>query len=109
MNKSTADTNQRTWVKMVEGVERRILTDGEKLMMVEFHFQAGSAVAAHKHPHEQALYVVSGRLQFTLDGHITELSAGQSIFIPSNVVHGAAAPEETFTIEAFSPPREDFR
>src|SRR5450432_3071305 len=97
------------WVSMAEGVQRRIRADGDKLMLVEVQFVAGASVATHHHPHEQVTYIVSGRLRFTLDGQTTILSAGQSIFIPSNVPHSVTAEEATTLLDAFSPPREDFR
>ncbi len=100
---------ERSWVKMAEGIQRQIQVDGEKLMIVKVHLEAGAVVAPHSHPHEQATYVLSGRLHFTLGDQTMDLSAGQSIGIPSNAVHRVVAAEETVVLDSFSPPREDFR
>src|SRR5262245_50536967 len=97
------------WVTMAEGVQRQIQVDGQKLMIVKVHLAAGAEVRPHSHPHEQATYVVSGRLRFTVGDQTMDLSAGQSIGIPSNAVHGVVAAEETVVLDSFSPPREDFR
>jgi quercetin dioxygenase-like cupin family protein len=97
------------WVTTGEGVRRRIIVDGEKLMLVEVHFETGGIGAQHSHPHEQATYVLKGRLNFTVEGVTRELVTGESILIPSNAMHGVKALEETLLLDTFSPPREDFR
>ncbi|MBM4423831.1 MAG: cupin domain-containing protein [Chloroflexi bacterium] len=97
------------WVQMMAGVKRRIKADGEKLMLVEVRFEAGAAVPAHSHPHEQISYVVSGRFEFTVDGKAVIVAAGESLHLPSNVPHAARALEASTALDAFSPPREDFR
>ncbi len=97
------------WVTMVEGIQRQIQVDGEKLMIVKVHLAAGAELPSHSHPHEQATYVLSGHLRFTLGDQTLDLRAGQSIGIPSNAMHRVVATEETMLLDSFSPPREDFR
>lgn len=97
------------WVQVNEGLKRRIVADGERIMVVELLFAAGGGVPRHNHPHEQASYVVSGSVRFTKDGQEITLKAGQSLHFPSNVYHSASADEESLVVEIFSPPREDFR
>lgn len=97
------------WVPMTPGVKRRIREDGEKLMLVEVTFEAGAAVPEHAHVHEQVSYVASGRMAFTVSGEETELKAGESLLLPSNVLHSARALEASTVLDSFSPPREDFR
>ena len=97
------------WVQMTAGVKRRIKEDGEKVMLIEVRFEAGAAVAAHSHPHEQATYVASGRMEFTVDGKLIEVGAGESLLLRSNVPHAARALEASVIVDAFSPPREDLR
>jgi quercetin dioxygenase-like cupin family protein len=104
-----SNTTTDGWLVVGEGTRRRILQDGEKIMMVQIHFDKGAVGALHNHPHEQVTFVVRGKVRFTLDGKTSELAAGQSIHIPSNLMHGAEALEETELIDVFSPPREDFR
>lgn len=97
------------WVVMAAGVRRRILADGEKLMLVTVTFEDGASVARHQHPHEQVTHVLSGRLQFTVGDEVREVAAGQSVLLHSNVPHQVTALEPSTLIDAFSPPREDFR
>jgi quercetin dioxygenase-like cupin family protein len=97
------------WVIVSEGVRRRILQDGEQLMLVQFEFEPGKSVPLHSHHHEQISYVVSGKMDFNRDGEVVEVGPGQSIRLPSNVKHGATARETSVLLETFSPPREDFR
>jgi quercetin dioxygenase-like cupin family protein len=97
------------WLAFAEGARRRTLQDGAKMMLVEVHFQAGAVGAEHSHPHEQVAYVVRGRVTFSLSGQKFEMSAGDSILIPGDVVHGVVAIEESVLLDTFAPPREDFR
>lgn len=98
------------WVHMAEGVRRRILNDGEKLMLVQVEFAAaGNAVPEHSHIHEQISFITAGKMRFTVAGREVVVSAGESIHLPSSVVHGATALEPSTVLDMFSPPREDFR
>jgi quercetin dioxygenase-like cupin family protein len=104
-----SNTTTEQWLVVGAGTQRRILQDGEKIMMVQIRFDKGAIGALHNHPHEQMTFVMRGKVRFTLDGKTSDLATGQSIHIPSNVMHGAEALEETELIDVFSPPREDFR
>jgi quercetin dioxygenase-like cupin family protein len=97
------------WVTMREGVRRRVLADGQNVMAVLVELAAGAEVPTHEHIHEQITTVVSGTLEFTLAGETHLLKAGQAICVPSQKPHMARALEATTVIDAFSPPREDFR
>lgn len=86
---------------------RRLVT-GEKVMMVEFTLAKGASVAEHKHPHEQITHVVSGKIEFEVNGARRVMSSGEVVVVPSNVPHAVAVLEDSVTLEIFSPPREDF-
>src|SRR5215468_1629773 len=101
--------NQAEWVTFTPGGRRRVIVDGEKLMNVEVTLDKGTIVAAHKLIHEQSTYIISGEVEFTIEGQMTLLKAGQSILIPSDATHGVTALERSLVIDTFSPPREDFR
>lgn len=70
------------WIQTAEGVRRRIVADGEKLMLTEVHFEPGAVGVLHSHPHEQATFVVKGRVHFTIGNIVREYAAGDTIFIP---------------------------
>jgi quercetin dioxygenase-like cupin family protein len=100
---------QGDWQTVDNGVRRRIVLDGEALMLVEVHFQPGAVGTLHSHPHEQATRILSGRVSFTLNGYEIELYTGDYLHIPANAQHGLVALEESFLLDVFSPPRADFR
>ncbi|MFC5732447.1 cupin domain-containing protein [Cytobacillus gottheilii] len=92
-----------------EGVSRKILTRGGGLMMVEVTFKEGAVGALHQHFHEQISYIIKGSFQFELDGNVQKVTAGDSIYVPSNAAHGVRSLEEgSVILDVFSPQREDF-
>ncbi len=97
------------WQATEPGVRRRVVLDGEKMMLVEVHFEPGAVGNVHKHLHEQATRVISGRIRFILDGLERIVAAGEYLLIPSQTLHGAEALEESLLLDIFSPPRQDFR
>jgi quercetin dioxygenase-like cupin family protein len=90
------------------GCRRTILATGGGLMTVEFQFDQGAVGALHSHPHEQVGFVVSGRFEFTLSGVTSVLSAGDSYYVPSGLVHGVKTLEAGVLLDVFTPQREDF-
>ncbi len=90
------------------GSGRRILAWNDQLMLVEVLFEAGAEGAPHTHPHVQSSYVVSGKFLYTVEGESTELNPGDSIVVPSGLVHGTVCLEKGVLLDAFTPCREDF-
>lgn len=91
-----------------EGVTRRILSYSDELMMCEISFEKGAAGNVHSHPHLQITYVAKGRFQFTIDGETKIVGPGDSLYMPSNSVHGVIALEEGVLVDVFNPKREEF-
>ncbi|MEM8535502.1 MAG: cupin domain-containing protein [Chloroflexota bacterium] len=92
-----------------EGAQRRILSYGGNMMLVQFTFEAGITAPIHSHPHEQLGYVVSGELDLIMEGmETTRLTAGSSYYVAPNVKHGVVIHQPTVLIDSFSPIREDF-
>jgi len=100
-----AQTNP--WVTAEPGVRRRILQAQGKLMLMEVQFAANAAGYEHSHVHEQISYCIAGRFEYSMDGRVHLLVAGQSIYVPSNARHGATALEPGTLIDVFTPVRED--
>jgi len=86
----------------------RKLVAGEREMVVFWRMKAGAHAAAHRHPHEQIFWVLSGTMEFRLGDEKRNCRAGDMGVIPSGVEHEARFPEDTEVIDIFSPPREDF-
>jgi quercetin dioxygenase-like cupin family protein len=90
------------------GVIRQVLSDAPELMVVSFRFETGAEGALHNHIHVQSTYVASGRFKFTLGDKVVEIAQGDSLVIPSNVVHGCVCLEAGELIDNFTPRRDDF-
>ena len=95
------------WEDAEPGVRRRILQAQGSLMLMEVRFAANAAGYEHNHVHEQISYCVEGRFEYSLKGRTHLLSEGDSIYVPSNVLHGAKALEAGTLIDVFTPVRED--
>jgi len=93
--------------KVTDQITRRVLS-GEKEMIVWWSMKAGAHAAAHRHPHEQIFWVISGRIDFRLGDDKRTCVAGDVGVIAGGVEHEAGFPENTEVVDVFSPPREDF-
>ena len=87
---------------------RRVLAWNDQLMAVEVSFETGAVGTDHTHPHTQCSYVLSGRFRYSVEGESTELSPGDSIVVPSGLVHGTVCLETGVLLDIFTPCRRDF-
>ncbi len=87
---------------------RTIKARGGALMASEMRFDAGAVGAEHDHPHEQIVYVVSGELDFTVEGETRRIGPGDSIYVPSGVRHGVVSITDSVLLDVFTPQRDDF-
>lgn len=92
-----------------EGAERRVLSYGGGMMLVQFRFPAGVTAPVHSHPHEQVGYVVQGAIDLLIDGRDpVRLTEGDSYYVPPDVRHGIVTHAPTVLLDCFTPLREDF-
>ena len=96
------------WITIVPGIRRQTIASGAEMMQMRVRLDAGSHLPEHQHPHEQLTYVVSGRLHMRLAGTLYDLGAGEAVNIPGGTPHSADVPEDSFVIDTFSPPRDDY-
>ncbi len=107
--KLLADATHEPAFMTPEGAERRVLSYGGGMMLVQFTFDAGITAPVHSHPHEQIGYVVSGEIDLMMEGkETTRLTAGCSYYVAPNVRHGIITRAPTVLIDCFTPIREDF-
>jgi quercetin dioxygenase-like cupin family protein len=92
----------------LEGIERKTLVHGEKMLMTEFRLRKGSLLPRHAHEHEQTGYLVKGRIRLSIGTEVYDAQAGDSWSIPGGVEHGAEILEDSAAIEVFSPVRNDY-
>jgi quercetin dioxygenase-like cupin family protein len=101
-----ADTSQ---VEMLPGVHRRTMGTTDEAMLCEFYLQRDSVVPPHSHQNDQVGYVIFGKIEMTIGGQVRICNPGDSYAIPGGIVHSARALVDSVAIDAFSPPRDDYR
>jgi len=107
--KQIAHAVQEPSVTTPDGAQRRILSYGGSLMLVQFTFAAGVTSAWHSHPHEQVGYVVSGEIDLVMEGKETmRLKAGSSYYVEPNAKHNIVTHAPSVLLDCFTPLREDF-
>ena len=95
--------------QLAPGVTAKIAS-GEKVMLSLVTFAPDAVVPEHAHPHEQMGMMVSGTLELTVAGETRTLSGNAIFLVPGGVPHKAVAgPQGAVILEAFSPPREEYR
>ena len=102
-------TNDVAPVEQIPGGFRRVLADGDQMMVIEWRMNPGVIVPLHAHPHEQSGYMISGEMLFTIDGVEHAVEPGTAYSIPGNVPHSARFEQHSVLIDTFAPPREDYR
>jgi len=93
--------------QITDKITRRVLS-GEQGMLVWWNIKKGAHAAAHKHPHEQIVWMVSGRMDFRIGDEKRSMVAGDTAVVPGGVEHEGHFPEDTVVVDFFAPPREDF-
>lgn len=68
----------------------------------------GSELPEHSHENEQTLNLLEGKLELTVDGKRIVMNGGESIVLPSHVVHGGKALTRCRVQDIFVPRREDW-
>jgi len=107
--KLIAQAQQEPAVTTPDGAQRRLLSYGGNLMLVQFTFDAGVSSWRHSHPHEQVGYVVAGEIDFVREGQAAvRLTAGGSYYVPPNAQHHIVTYAPTVLVDVFAPLREDF-
>ena len=85
-------------------IERR------ELLQARVDFAPGSSFPRHKHPGEEAIYVLYGTIEYEVAGKWVTVKAGDVLFVPDGVVHAArntgkepAAELATYVLEKGKP------
>ena len=107
--KLIADAAAEPAVTTPDGAERRVLSYGAGLMLVEFRFEAGKASWEHSHPHEQITNLIEGEFEMVIEGEKRLLKPGEVAVIPSHVRHAGKAVTDCRIIDVFHPVRQEYR
>jgi quercetin dioxygenase-like cupin family protein len=76
------------------------LVTGEFIEVGRLSFKTGEGAVEHAHPHEQVMYVISGRLSVDLEGEHAELGPGMGFHAKPNQKHRVQAVEDTQVISS---------
>jgi quercetin dioxygenase-like cupin family protein len=94
---------------LAPGVTAKIAS-GEKMMFSLVTLAPNAVVPTHSHPHEQMGMLVSGTMEFTIAGETRQLGQNGMYLVPGGAPHAAkAGPGGAVALDAFSPPREEYR
>jgi unsaturated pyranuronate lyase len=93
--------------KVTEMLSRKLVT-GEREMLAQVYLKAGCVVPMHAHDSEQMTYILQGALKFLVAGEEITVREGEVLHIPSRVAHQAEALDDTFSLDVFSPIRQDW-
>jgi quercetin dioxygenase-like cupin family protein len=91
------------WDRINDKIERRILA-GKQGMIVWWKMKAGAHAASHQHPHEQIVWMLSGRMDFRIGSDRRSTISGDVAVIPGNLEHEGFFPEDTEVVDVFAPP-----
>lgn len=108
MNLKTVLKKENSIKKEFKGVKLDSLAVGEKSMITKMNYVAGNFATLHKHPNEQAGYIISGKYRMTLEGKTYILQKGDSYAIPMNIEHSFEVLEDGEVVDVFTPQREDY-
>ena len=82
----------RAWTGITRTALQRhdLSTPGREMIQVRVDFAPGAAAPAHRHPGEEIVNVLSGSLEYRVEGRAAvTLGAGEVLFIPAGAVHSA--------------------
>lgn len=68
---------------------RHDLDSKTEATQVRIDFAHGASGPKHTHPGVEIAYVLSGTLEYELEGKTVRLRAGEALFIPAGAVHSA--------------------
>ena len=100
--------SETPWEQVAEGLSRQIMGYDGKIMLVKAKFEVGAVGQLHKHYHSQVTYVESGEFEMTIGDDIRIIKAGDSYYIPPQIMHGCVCKKPGILVDVFSPAREDF-
>jgi quercetin dioxygenase-like cupin family protein len=100
--------NENPWIEICPGIKRQTVASGKTMYQMIAELDAGSRMPEHRHPQEQLVHILEGRMRLIVDGTPHELSAGDSFYLAGNVPHGVETIENTRVLDTFSPPREEY-
>jgi len=91
------------------GVQRGVWHGGP-FTVVRYKYVPGAIFPSHSHEASQLTIVLKGTIEFLVGNDKFRVEAGETIYIPSNLPHGAKVPEGDESVDSiniFYPKREE--
>ena len=88
------------------GTVLRRFANGEKLTMPRVSFRGRQS---HAHENEQFTFVLSGTMQFTINGDPVTVREGEFVHMSPNAPHGARFIGEAVVLDVFTPIRANWK
>jgi quercetin dioxygenase-like cupin family protein len=84
---------------------------GENALMVMNWLDPGMEARPHSHPFEQLVFILSGRVRFTVGDETVEVGPGELLYIPPDIEHfgDVVGDEPAVNLDVFAPVRADYR
>jgi quercetin dioxygenase-like cupin family protein len=101
-------SSKQGYQEKLTGVMLKTLTHGNKTLMANIKLSQGATIPLHQHMHEQSGFLVSGSLDFIIDGDHFIAEEGDSWTILGDIPHSVEALKDSSVVETFSPVREDY-
>jgi len=83
---------------------------GREVLQARVDFAPGASFPRHRHPGEEIIYVLSGTIEYEVNGKPITVKAGDVLFVPKGVIHAArnvghepAAELATYVLEKGKP------
>ncbi len=100
--------NENPWIEICPGIQRQTVASGKTMYQMRVRLAARSKMPEHRHPQEQIVHVLEGRMRLIVEGIPHEIADGDSFYLASGVAHGVETIEETRVLDTFSPPRDEY-
>ncbi len=68
---------------------RKEFDSNRQAIQVRVDFAQGASFPKHSHPGVEIAYVLSGSIEYEIDGKPIRLHAGESLYLPAGTVHSA--------------------
>ena len=95
----------------VKDVHMALIGDGERMTMIRMEIQPGVIIPDHAHPNEQIGTCIEGKGILTSGGESVKVEPGVTWAIPADEPHRFESDKNSMAVlvEAWNPPREDYR
>jgi quercetin dioxygenase-like cupin family protein len=88
---------------------RARLVHSDRMTFSYVDIDAGASFTEHDHPHEQVIHLLEGDFEVTIDGETRVMRAGDVVIVPPHARHRGTAITPCRVLDAFAPPRDDYK